>query len=388
MKMTIRLHMLAVPHTITRNEFSHCAFTGKVQRFSPMMRAKGFEVYHYGVETSESGATKQIDLMTAAEWAALRIKSYIHLNPTVSEADALLKLSDPTTFIGDIGNWDTPLYREFNRRLAIELPKHYRSKATDIVCLPFGRSHDDALDGLDVVVVESGIGYPHSNRDFRIFESYAWMHTALANHTKSSEYYWFVVPNYFDPTEWPLSLQPKIDTIGFLGRICTVKGCTEIVEVAKRMPHVRFILCGQGDPTPFLTVPNIEYKPPIHGEERAEYLGSLIACMAPTNFVEPFCGVAVEAQLCGTPVLTSDFGAQTETVEQGVTGLRCHTLEDYCHGIRKAQAGHFDRAYIRERAVRLYGYDAVGSKYAYVFRCIVDIFNGKNGWYSSVSHIC
>jgi len=385
--MTIRLHMLAVPHTITRKEFSHCAFTGKVQRFSPMMRAKGFEVYHYGVETSESGATKQIDIMTIAEWMALRIKSYMHLNPDVTEADALLKLSDPTSFIGNLGNWDTPLYKEFNRRLAIELPKHYRSKATDIVCLPFGRSHDDALEGLDVVSVESGIGYPESHKNFRIFESYTWMHTALANHTKSSEYYWFVVPNYFNPAEWPLSLSPKIDTIGFLGRICTVKGCTEIVETAKRMPHVRFILCGQGDPTPFLTVPNIEYKPPIHGEERAVYLGSLIACMAPTTFIEPFCGVAVEAQLCGTPVLTTDFGAQTETVEQGVTGLRCHTLEDYCHGIRKAQAGHFDRAYIRERAVRLYGYDAVGSKYAYAFRCIMDIFNGKNGWYSSVSHI-
>jgi len=60
----IRLHMLAVPHTITNKEFSHCAFTGKVLRFCPMMRSRGFEVYHYGVETSESNATKQIDLFT------------------------------------------------------------------------------------------------------------------------------------------------------------------------------------------------------------------------------------------------------------------------------------------------------------------------------------
>lgn len=351
-----------------------------------MMRAKGFEVYHYGIETSDSGATKQIDLMTKEEWMELRIKSYIFLNPAISEEEARVKLSDPTAFIGDLANWGTPLYAEFNRRLKAELPKHYRSKATDIVCLPFGETHDGAIDGMDVVSVESGIGYPNSAKAFRIFESYAWLHTALAKHTKQPEYYWFVVPNYFNPAEWPLSLSPKIDTVGFLGRICSVKGCTEVLETAKRMPHVRFVICGQGNPEPFLNAPNVEYKPPIHGEERATYLGSLVACMAPTNFVEPFCGVAVEAQLCGTPVLTSDFGAQTETVDNGVTGLRCHTLEDYCYGIRLAQAGKFDRAHIRERAVSLYGYDAVGSKYVYAFNCILDIFNGKNGWYSPTSH--
>ena len=58
----IRLHILAIPHTITRDEYSHCAFTGKVLRFSPMMRSRGFEVFHYGVETSESGADKDINL--------------------------------------------------------------------------------------------------------------------------------------------------------------------------------------------------------------------------------------------------------------------------------------------------------------------------------------
>jgi hypothetical protein len=54
----IRLHLLAIPHTITRDEFSHCAFTGKVQRFAPMLQScrasdgrQVFEVYHYGVET-------------------------------------------------------------------------------------------------------------------------------------------------------------------------------------------------------------------------------------------------------------------------------------------------------------------------------------------------
>lgn len=112
----IRLHLLAIPHTITRDEFSHCAFTGKVQRFSPMLRSRGFEVYHYGVATSQSGASVDVDLLTVDEWTNLRSLSYQHLNPTASIEEVKQKLADPTAFIGDLANWDTPLYKEFNAR--------------------------------------------------------------------------------------------------------------------------------------------------------------------------------------------------------------------------------------------------------------------------------
>lgn len=379
----IRLHMPAIPHTITRIEYSHCAFTGKVLRFSPMMRSRDFEVYHYGVETSESGATKDIQIFSLDEWKELRIASYKQLHPEMSDEDVRKKLSDPTAFVGDLANYDTQLYIEFNRRFREQLQKNYRSTTTDIVCLPLYPYR--AIEGLQVVAVESGIGYPNSAMDYRIFESYAWMHVNLERNWGKN--YWFVVPNYFDSRDWPLSLTPKVDTVGFLGRIYDGKGCGEIVEVAKRMPHIRFVLCGQGNPAPYLVSPNIFYKPPIHGNERAEYMGSLVALFAPTGFVEPFCGVAVEAQLCGTPVITKDYGAQTETVENFKTGLRCHTLADYQYGIEMAVRGEFDRKYISERAIRLYDMFNVARQYEYVFKTIMDVHNGKNGWYSPDTHI-
>ena len=379
----IRLHMPAIPHTITRIEYSHCAFTGKVLRFSPMMRSRGFEVYHYGTETSESGATKDIQIFSLDEWKELRIASYKQLHPEMSDEDVKKKLSDPTAFVGELANYDTKLYIEFNRRFREELLKNYRSTTTDIVCIPLYPYR--AIEGLQVVAVESGIGYPNSAMDYRIFESYAWMHAHLEKGWGKN--YWFVVPNYFDSRDWPLSLTPKVDTVGFLGRIYDGKGCGEIVEVAKRMPHLRFVLCGQGNPAPYLVSPNIFYKPPIHGNERAEYMGSLVALFAPTGFVEPFCGVAVEAQLCGTPVITKDYGAQTETVENFKTGLRCHTVADYQYGIEMAVRGEFDRKYISERAVRLYDMFNVARQYEYAFKTIMDVHNGKNGWYSPDTHI-
>jgi len=379
----IRLHIPGIPHTITRGEFSHCAFTGKVLRFAPMMRAQGFEVYHYGIETSESGADKEIQLLTKAEWTELRIESYMMLHNKATMTEALRVLEDEKTFMSELANWDTPLYKKFNKRLAAALRENYRSSATDIFCMPLWKYH--AIDEVPMTVVEHGIGYTNAGSNYRIFESYAWMHAYLGKGNGNN--YWFVVPNYFDVAAWPLSLTPKIDTVGFLGRIYDGKGCHEIMEIARQLPHVRFILCGQGDPSKYLVVPNIVYKPPIQGEERAEYLGSLVAAIFPTMFVEPFCGAAVEAQLCGTPVITKDYGAQTETIEQGVTGLRCHTLADYVVGLQMALDGKFDRTYIRDRAVRLYGLEAVGRQYSYTFKTILDVHNGANGWYSSVSHL-
>jgi glycosyltransferase involved in cell wall biosynthesis len=379
----IRLHMPAIPHTITHIDYSHCAFTGKVLRFAPMMRSRGFEVFHYGIEGSDPDATSNVQLMTRTEWAELRLASAKQVFPKKTEEELRAQLADPTAFVGDLANYDTVLYKEFNKRFRAALQTHYRSEKTDIVCLPLFPY--EAVNGLPYVVVESGIGYPNSSLNYRIFESYAWMHahTGKAN----GQNYWFVVPNYFDSMQWPLSLTPKVDTVGFLGRIYDGKGCGEIVEMARRMPSVRFVLCGQGDPSRYLVTPNLFYKPPIHGEERAEYLGSLVALVAPTMFVEPFCGVAVEAQLCGTPVITKDYGAQTETIEQFKTGLRCHTLADYCAGLSMALEGKFDRAYIRERAVRLYDMFNVAKQYEYTFKTLMDVHNGKNGWYSPDSHI-
>lgn len=383
----IRLHILGLAHTITSNAFSHCAFTGKVLRFSKMMISRGFEVYHYGIETSESNATVQIDVLSKDQWEKLRIASIKYLNPDISLEEIEKKLSDKKNFIGDLANITTPLYKEFNRKLRPLLVENYRSKSTDIVCLPFGRAHDDALVNLDFVYIESGIGYEHSYRDFRIFESYAILHQTMAIEKKHAHHYWFVIPNYYDILEWNLNLKPNINRVGFFGRICDVKGCNLIVEIAKRMPHIEFILCGQGNPESYLVLPNIIYKEPIEGTDRSEYLGSLSVCLAPTYYVEPFCGVNVEAQLCGTPVISNDCGAFTETIENFKTGLLAHTLEDFCQGIELAINGFFDRKYIRERAVKLYSMYNVAYKYEYAFKCLIDVFNGQNGFYSTNSWI-
>ena len=383
----LRLHILGLPHTITSNHFSHCAFTGKILRFGAMMLSRDFEVYHYGVESSGIICTKNFDVLSLGEWNNLRFESIKHLNPTMSDNDIVNALIDKKKFIGDLGNTGTPLYQEFNKKLRPLIMENYRDVKTDIICLPFGYAHDMALNGLNLVCVESGIGYPNSYRNYRIFESYAVLHKTMAKEEKQAQHYWFVIPNYYDILEWPISLNPDANTVGFLGRICDIKGCNIIVDIAKAMPHINFVLCGQGQPEKYLVLPNIIYKDPIEGLERGTYLGSLKALLAPTLYVEPFCGVNVEAQLCGTPVISNECGAFVETVENFKTGLLAHTLADFCDGINKAINGYFDRNYISERAIKLYSMNNVAYKYEYAFKTILDVSNGNGGWYSKKTYI-
>ena len=85
--------------------------------------------------------------------------------------------------------------------------------------------------------------------------------------------------------------------------------------------------------------------------------------------------------LCGTPLLSVSYGAFTETIEDEVTGFRCHTLGDWLAAL--AHAPMLDRAYIAERARRLYGFNRVGKMYDRAFKQIADLHG--EGWYSSHS---
>lgn len=379
----IRLHIPAIPHSISNTEFTHCAYTCNLILFCKMMKKRGFEVYHYGVETSVVDVTKNIEILNKEEWHLLKVISYNKTYPELTYLEAENKVNDKKTFYDDFARSDTPLYEEFNRRLRPHLIQNYRSTTTDIVCLPYGKSHDPAINGLNYLCVETGIGYNDSYQNYRIFVSYCHLHVTMALEQKYCQHYWFVIPNYFNSIDWPLNLHPSKKRIGFFGRICDVKGCIIIVEIARRFPDIEFIFCGQGDASPYMmNASNIKYKEPIHGLERGEYLSSLSVLLAPTIYTEPFGNVAVEAQLCGTPVITNDCGAFVENVEAFKTGYHCHTLADFCWAIQMVLEDKLDRKYIRERAMRLYDVDVVSKKFEYTFKSILEMYNGNNGWYS------
>lgn len=348
------VHLLGIPHTITRDEFSHCAFTGKVQRFSKMVRAQGIDVFHYGVEGSVTGATEDVNLMTEAEHLALLGHPYHE---------------QPKGFYGDDAVEGSALYRQWNYNARQELME--RMRPGDLIALPFGRAHESAIQNLPLLkskqcaAFESGIGYDECFLPYRVYESEAVRHTIMAKEGRSgigaqSARLEWVAPNYYDVDDWELGKGG--DHIVFLGRLNEYKGVDVILRLAAERDDKTFILCGQGNSERYQGLPNVHLMPPIKGKERSDFLGSAAAIICPSRFVEPFCGVNVEAQLCGTPVISSNFGAFTETVEQDVTGYRCQTLNEWLAALDNVKS--LDRAAIRARAIRKYSLEAVGEQYA------------------------
>ena len=107
-------------------------------------------------------------------------------------------------------------------------------------------------------------------------------------------------------------------------------------------------------------------------------MGKAKAVLMPTYYLEPFGGVNVEAQLMGTPVITTDWGAFPETVLHGMTGYRCRSFEEFCWAVKNIDKIKPEKC--REWAVKNYSCERIADMYEEYFARIDRLYNG--GWYS------
>ena len=351
----MRLHLVGIFHTQHTAAYSHCAFTGKALRFPKMLQRQGYTVIEYSNAGSEGGADEHVEMLSLDEFTRLYNRS-------------------ATDFHGNDATVGSEGHQLFEQRLIPAMRE--RLQPEDIICHPFGHAHQQLMAEFPGHQhVETGIGYPTlMPNSFRIFESYAWMHYHQGKEGRNGKNYEWVVPNYYDLDDWEPSYAPG-EYLAFLGRITPLKGIDTIKAIADFSPWP-IVLHGQGDPAPWAH-PNIEYRGPISGRERSEFLRNARALLAPTVFTEPFCGMAVEAMLCGTPVVAVDYGAMTETVTEGVMGYRCHTLQDWIDSIHAV--GELDRRTIAAIARAKWSLNACGARYDKIFRQLNDLY--RRGWY-------
>lgn len=374
------LHMIGMFYTICNHDYDHCAFTGKVWRFAKMMKMQGYKVIEYSNGNSMSEANEHIQILTEEELLnCTKTKDFV------------------TNNIAMIGSSHWTL---FNEKLIKELST--RVKPYDIICHAFGSSHESLIQKFPYAYhVETGIGYIQQDFGaFRIFESYTWMHYNQGNYReldkngnvkkddngnliigRQGNAYEWVIPNYYDLNDWEPNYE-KGDYLLYFGRIIEGKGLYIIKEIAKHITEP-IKIAGLGNIDKFRGQ-NIEFIGPITGSKpRSDLLRNARAIIVPTIYTEPFGGVAVEAMLCGTPVISSDYGAFVETVEHGKTGFRCHTLGDYLTAISAIKT--LNRKYIADRAREKWSLETVGKQYDAVFKQIADL--QKDGWYTLQSHI-
>jgi glycosyltransferase involved in cell wall biosynthesis len=158
----------------------------------------------------------------------------------------------------------------------------------------------------------------------------------------------------------------------YMGRMIDRKGVDIASQVCKEL-GVDLIMAGPGSEIPSYG----NYVGPVGPEERARLMGGATAMFAPTKYIEPFGNVVIEAQACGTPTITTDWGAFTETNINGLTGYRCRTFDEFCKAAEDAKS--LDPKAIHERAISLYSVDVIKYEYDKYFRRLLTLWD--KGWY-------
>ena len=362
-QVKFRFHLLGLPHTKTNLDYCACAYTNKTYKMAQMMLSLGHEVIHYGAEGSDVPCTENVVVITDAQQKEV-YGDYDHKRMFFK--------------------WDQKdlAFKIFNKNASREIAK--RKHKNDFILVQ-GTWHYGATEGNDdITAVDYGVGYTGVFTKYRVFESYAWMHHVYGL-LKQDNGSWYddVIPNYFDVSQF--ELRPKKDYFLYFGRLIPRKGLQVVADIAERL-KIKVLCVGQGklkDPEAGWDNCNISSKYLEHigsagVEQRKILMSEARACFMPTYYLEPFGGVAVEAQLSGTPVIASDWGAFPETILHGVTGYRCHTLEQFCWATKNSP--NLSPEKCREWAVKNYGMDRVKLMYQEYFQMVYNVNSGK-GWY-------
>lgn len=350
----MRFHVIALPHTQVTREFSACAFTQKVLRFCEMMKGLGHEVFLYAGERSDAPADVLFTCVSENQRQAI-VGSKHYTQP----------------------EWGGEAWDRFNQNVVTAL--HTSLQPHDFICLIGGRAQQAVAAAFPQhLSVEFGVGYAGVFAQYRVFESYAWMHMIYGAQSGGSadradgRWYDAVIPNQFDDAIFYRDQTIEPGYFLYAGRLIGRKGYTIAQQVCEQLGE-RLILAGPGEHSGYG-----EFIGEQRGPELAALMRGAKALFTPTIYVEPFGTVAIEAMACGAPVIATDWGAFTETVEQGRTGFRCRSFSEFADAAK--QVDTLDRGYIAKTARDRFSMPVVAQQYERYFERLGQLWD--KGWYA------
>jgi glycosyltransferase involved in cell wall biosynthesis len=353
-KVSFRFHILGIPHAASNGQWLCCAYTQKVIKLCAMLKARGHYVIHYGNIASEVDCDEHVTV--------------------TDEGD----LDAPKDYM----KWDlnSSTYRKFYVNAITSI--HARKQPRDFLLCMWGTGHKPVADvHNDLIVIEPGIGYAGGHfAPFKVFESYAMFHAYYGTNAvaTSHQMHWYdvVIPNYFNPDDFKFQDHKK-DYLLFLGRVYEGKGIHIAQQLAKAVGQ-RLVIAGPCD-TPPACHNGVEYVGIVDAQRRRELLAGARALVAPSTFLEPFCGTVTEAHFSGTPTITPDWGAFAENNLHGFTGFRCRTFEHFQWAARNID--QIDPHVCRKWALQNFSMNRIGDMYEEFFQSVMSVKNGGDGWY-------
>lgn len=355
----MRVHVPAFPHTETTREYDWCAYTAKVRKFGQILSSYGHEVIIYSGEENSAVCTEHVTVVT--------------------DSDRTRWFGEPKWPISKVFNyWDADhiSWQEMNQSVTTAILE--RSQPGDFLGIIAGdcqQSLVKTFKPLGLIPIEWGVGY-HGilNDTFCAFESYSHMHQVYGRRWfETGRFFDRVIPNSFDPDELSFS-EEKDDYFLYLGRQVPNKGMQIVNEISKRYPVV---IAGQIDAS-FPPIQDVDYRGVVLGAEKAKLISRARAVLVPTIYIEPFGGIAIEAMMSGTPVITTDWGAFTETVTNHLNGYRCRMLSEFLEACEMVR--YLTPSDIRDFAINNYSLSAVAPEYD---AWLTDLSTLDNkGWYT------
>lgn len=169
---------------------------------------------------------------------------------------------------------------------------------------------------------------------------------------------------------------PQKRTVAFVGRLVAVKRVDRLLEVARLLPDVRFLVAGDGPMRAELAAaapPNVVFLGWV-ADPGTVYGRSGLVLLCSDNEAMPL--ALIEGALCGLPSVTTDAGSAAEVVEHGVTGrvvsgdaaaLAAAVRELLDHEPVRAQAGRAAQRAAQER----YSASAMAAAHARAYRSLM-----------------
>jgi len=342
----MRFHVLAVPISITRKDFTVCSTTILVLDWCKMMHARGHTIYHYGHEDSEVDCIEHI--------------------PVVFEKDIQQTYPGRNWKRDGVhGSTEDHVHQAFNIRAIHEIQS--RKQFGDFLLCFWGFSHKPVANAHpDLIAVDPTVGIDHPvSLPYSIFASYSVMNRVYGKSNIDPRWYDAVIPHFFDVNQFEFNPTPK-DYFLYIGRIIPSKGINIAIDLAKAA-GMKIVIAGTGNVrTCKENVPDhVIEMGSVNVEQRCELMKNAKAFIAPSHYCEPFGMAVVEAMLCGTPVITTDWGGFAETVLHGVTGYRCRTQEQFNWAANNI--GSLNRQTCRDWAVNNYSMERIAPMFEEYF---------------------
>src|SRR5688572_4258868 len=135
------------------------------------------------------------------------------------------------------------------------------------------------------------------------------------------------------------------DYLLLVGRIAAEKGVAEAIEVARRSGHRLVIAAKVYDAKeetlfeslvqPAIDDGTVDWRGEVDATQRDELMAGAFATLMLGAWPEPFGLVAIESMATGTPVIARRAGANTETVQHGLSGFLVDDIDEALLAVSK-----------------------------------------------------